>query len=91
MLIVSNKFLSRLSPTDQQIVRDSGRLGAEEQVKTVLAREASALEELKTRGIQVFEMEDRNAFVAKVQPVLAEATTRVRVDVMALARAASAS
>jgi hypothetical protein len=41
--------------------------------------------------MQVFEMEDRNAFVTKVQPVLADATARVGADMMELARAAAAS
>jgi tripartite ATP-independent transporter DctP family solute receptor len=91
IFIVSKKFLNRLSPADQQLVRDSARIGADEQVKTVLAKETSALEELKARGMQVFEMEDRNAFVAKAQPVLAEATARVGADMMELARAAAAS
>jgi tripartite ATP-independent transporter DctP family solute receptor len=85
--IVGKRFLGRLSPADQQIVRDSARIGADEHVKAVLAKEAAALEELKARGMQVFEMEDRNAFVAKVQPVLAEATARVGADMMDLARA----
>jgi tripartite ATP-independent transporter DctP family solute receptor len=85
--IVGKRFLGRLSPADQQIVRDSARIGADEHVKAVLAKEAAALEELKARGMQVFEMEDRNAFVAKVQSVLAEATARVGADMMDLARA----
>ncbi len=85
--IVSKRFLGRLSPADQQIVRDSAKIGADEHVKTVFAKEAAALEELKARGMQVFEMDDRNAFVAKVQPVLAEATARVGADMMELARA----
>ncbi len=89
VFIVSKRFLSRLSPADQQAVRDSGKSGADEQVKTVLAGEAAAVEELKTKGMQVFEMEDRNAFVAKIQPVLTEATARVGADMMEMARAAA--
>jgi TRAP-type transport system periplasmic protein len=89
VFIVGKKFLSRLSSSDQQIVRDSGKIGADAQVKAILAGEASAIEELKMRGMQVFAMEDRNAFVAKVQPVLAEATARVGADMMVLARAAA--
>jgi hypothetical protein len=38
----------------------------------------------------MFEMEDRNAFVASVQPVLAEATSRIGADMLELARAAAA-
>jgi tripartite ATP-independent transporter DctP family solute receptor len=89
VFIVSKKFLGRLSPADQQIVRDSGKAGADAQAKAILAGEAAAIDELKMRGMQVFEMEDRNAFVAKVKPVLAEATARVGADMMELARAAA--
>jgi tripartite ATP-independent transporter DctP family solute receptor len=87
--IISKKFLGRLSPADQQIVRDSAKIGADAHVKAVFEREESALQELKARGMQVFEMDDRNAFVAKVQPVLAEATARIGADMMELARAAA--
>jgi tripartite ATP-independent transporter DctP family solute receptor len=89
VFIVSKKFMGRLSPADQQVVRDSGKAGADAQVKAILAGEASAMDELKMRGMQVFEMEDRNAFVTKVKPVLAEATARVGADMMELARAAA--
>jgi tripartite ATP-independent transporter DctP family solute receptor len=90
IFIASKKFMDRLSPADRQIVRDSGKFGSEEHVKAVVAKEAAALEELKQRGVQVFELEDRDAFVAKVQPVLDEATARIGSDILDLARAASA-
>jgi tripartite ATP-independent transporter DctP family solute receptor len=88
--IISKRFLDRLTPADKQIVRDSAKIGSEDHVKNVLAKEALAQEELKARGLQIFEMEDRDAFVARVQPVLADATARVGADMMELARAAAA-
>jgi tripartite ATP-independent transporter DctP family solute receptor len=90
IFIVGKKFMDRLSPADRQIVRDSGKFASEEHVKVVLAKEEAAVQELKDRGMQVFELENREAFVAKAEPVLAEATTRVGADVMQLARAAAA-
>jgi len=90
VFIASKKFMDRLSPDDRQIVRDSGKFASQEHVKVVLAKEDAAVQELKDRGMQVFEMENRDAFVAKVQPVLAEASTRIGADIMELARAAAA-
>jgi TRAP-type C4-dicarboxylate transport system substrate-binding protein len=91
VLIAGKGFMNRISSADRQVVREGARLGAEAEVKAILAGEASALEELKAKGVQVFEPTDRNAFVRKVQPVLAEATARVGADIMKLAQAAAAS
>jgi tripartite ATP-independent transporter DctP family solute receptor len=89
IFIVSKRFMDRLTPADRQIVRDSGKFASTEHVKVVVAREAAAVVELKEKGMQVFELEDREAFVAKVQPVLTEAAARVGADIMELARAAA--
>jgi tripartite ATP-independent transporter DctP family solute receptor len=90
IFIASKKLMDRLSPADRQIVRDSGKFASQEHVKVVVAKEEAAVQELKDRGMQVFELENRDAFVAKVQPVLAEATSRIGSDIMELARAAAA-
>ncbi len=90
IFIVSKKFMDRLTPADRQIVRDSGKSASDEHVKVVLAREEAAVGELKDKGMQVFELDNRDAFVAKVQPVLAEATPRIGADIMELALAAAA-
>ena len=90
IFIVSKRFMDRLTPADRQIVRDSGKFASDEHVKVVLAREEEAVEQLKEKGMQVFEVENRDAFVAKVQPVLVEATSRIGADIMELARAAAA-
>jgi TRAP-type C4-dicarboxylate transport system substrate-binding protein len=91
LFIVSKSFMNRLSPGDREIVREAGRLGAEAQLKAVLAGEGAALNQLKMRGMHVFDVKDRNAFAAKVQPVLANATAQVGADIMKLARAAAES
>jgi tripartite ATP-independent transporter DctP family solute receptor len=77
ILAVGQAFLSKLSPADQEIVRQAGKRGAEAQAKATLDAEASGLTDLKTKGIQVFEMADPKAFVAKVEPVYAADADKV--------------
>jgi TRAP-type C4-dicarboxylate transport system substrate-binding protein len=90
-LIVGKHFMTRINAADRQVVREAGKLGADAQVRAVLTGELTALNQLKAKGVQVFEPKDRNAFVAKVQPVFVKATSRVGADIMKLAQVAAAS
>jgi tripartite ATP-independent transporter DctP family solute receptor len=76
-LIVSKAFVQKLSPQDQATLRDVGKKAADTQADNALAVEGTKLNELKGKGIQVFEMADRNAFVAKVEPVYTKNANRV--------------
>lgn len=77
VVLVSKQFLGKLSPQDQEIVRQAGKGGAETQAKATLDVEADMLKQLKQKGIQVFEMSDPKAFQAKVQTVYENGADRV--------------
>ena len=76
-LIVSKNFVQKLSPQDQAILREVGKKASDTQADNALGIEGTKLNELKGKGIQVFEMADRNAFVAKVEPVYTKNANRV--------------
>jgi tripartite ATP-independent transporter DctP family solute receptor len=69
VLIVSSKFMDKLSPADRDIVRAAGKEAADAQVEAVLAKEGDAIVELKAKGIQVYETPDIGAFAEKVKGV----------------------
>ena len=86
VLIVGDHFMSKLGEADKSIVRAAGRSGTQAQVAAVIGAEQQALATLRSKGIQIFEMADRAAFVAKVQPVYAENAGRVTPAIIDLAR-----
>ncbi len=86
VLIVGNHFMNKLSDVDRGVVRDAGKSGAEAQVTAVLGAEKQALQTLQSKGIQIFDMTDPAAFVAKVQPVYAANASRVTPAMIDLAR-----
>jgi TRAP-type transport system periplasmic protein len=69
--LVSNKFMSKLSAGDQDIVRTAGKNAAAVESQGQNDQSAAAVTELKSQGIQVFELDDptRQAFIDKVQGV----------------------
>jgi TRAP-type transport system periplasmic protein len=69
VVVISKQFMNRLAPQDQDILRQAGKNGADAEAEATLAREATGLKELEAKGIQVFEMADPKAFVAKVEPI----------------------
>ncbi len=85
-LIVSKRFMDKLGPQDQAIVREAGQPAVEAHVKEVLKGEEAALAFLQEKGIQFFAMEDPRAFADKVEPVYQEAAGRVGADLIAMAR-----
>lgn len=86
VMIASDKFMKKLSPEDQAIVRAAGKEAAAAQVEAVLAKEADGLTELKAKGIEVFQPDDINAFIEKVQPVYANNEARVGASLIEMAR-----
>ena len=86
VLIVGNHFMNKLSDADKGIVRVAGKSGADAQVVAVLGAEKQALQTLQAKGIQIFEMADPAAFVAKVQPVYAANAGRVTPAMIDVAR-----
>ena len=86
VLIVGDKFMSKLAPADQDIVREGGRLAADAQVEAVLARQDDAIAELAAHGIEVIEPDDINLFVEKVKGVYGENEERIGVDLIKTAQ-----
>ncbi len=86
VLIVGDKFMGKLAEADKAIVRTAGKLAADTQATAVLAAEQEAINTLKTKGVQVFDMSDPKAFVDMVQPVYKNNEARIGADLIQLAR-----
>jgi tripartite ATP-independent transporter DctP family solute receptor len=86
VMIVGDKFMSKLEPGDQDIVREGGRLASDAQVEAVLARQDDAIAELAANGIEVIEPEDISLFVEKVKGVYGDNEERIGVDLMRMAQ-----
>jgi TRAP-type C4-dicarboxylate transport system substrate-binding protein len=85
-LIVSKKFMDKLSPQDQAVVRAAGKPAVEAQVSEILKGEKTAIVFLQEKGIQIFNMEDPKAFSAKMDSVYKDAAERIGADLIAQAR-----
>jgi tripartite ATP-independent transporter DctP family solute receptor len=86
VLAVSKKFMDKLTPPDQEVVRAAGKPAVDAQVDEILKGEKAALAFLKDKGIQVFAMENSKAFSAKMESVYKEAADRIGADLVAQAR-----
>jgi tripartite ATP-independent transporter DctP family solute receptor len=86
VLAVSDKFMAKLTPEDRDIVRQAGKEAAEAQVEAVLANEATALAEVKSKGVEVFQPESVKPFSDKIQAVYASNEARVGKDLLDKAR-----
>jgi TRAP-type transport system periplasmic protein len=82
VLIVSKKFMDKLSPEDQAIVRAAGQPAVDAQVAEVLKSEKTAIAFLQEKGIQVFSMENPKAFSDKLEFVYKEAADRIGADLI---------
>jgi TRAP-type transport system periplasmic protein len=69
VLVISNKFMAKLSDADKDIVREASKIGAQAQVDATLAVEATGLSDLKAKGIEVFPDIDLEPFKAKMGSV----------------------
>jgi TRAP-type transport system periplasmic protein len=74
--IVSSKFLTKLSPTDADIVAEAGRAASDHQAKVDADEEARTITDLKSKGIEIIETVDRESFIDAVAPVYDTAINR---------------
>jgi tripartite ATP-independent transporter DctP family solute receptor len=86
LLIVSKKFLDKLSPQDREIVRAAGQPAVDAQVDATLKGEKTAIAFLQEKGIQVIPMENPKAFSDKMGAVYKEAASRIGADLIEQAR-----
>jgi TRAP-type transport system periplasmic protein len=86
MLLVSNKFLEKLTKADQDVVRAAGLPSCEAQKEAVLVAEKEALGFLTSHGIETAEIESLQAFRDKVQGVYKEASDRLGAQLVNEAR-----
>jgi TRAP-type transport system periplasmic protein len=86
VLIVSKKFMDKLSPEDQAVVRAAGKPAVDAQVEEILLGEKAALAFLQDKGIQVVAMENPKAFSDKMDTVYKDAAERIGADLIAQAR-----
>jgi tripartite ATP-independent transporter DctP family solute receptor len=82
VLIVSKRFMDKLSPEDREVVRAAGQPAVDAQVAEVLKTEKSAIAFLQEKGIQVVAMENPKAFSDKLELVYKEATDRIGADLI---------
>jgi tripartite ATP-independent transporter DctP family solute receptor len=85
-LIVSKKFMEKLSREDREIVRAAGQPACDAQVQAAIASETANLALLQEKGIQIFTVEDRKAFADRMEPVYKEATARIGSELIERAR-----
>jgi TRAP-type C4-dicarboxylate transport system substrate-binding protein len=90
-LIVSRKFMEKLSQEDQEIVRSAGKPACDAQVEAAIASEKANLDLLQEKGLQIFMVEDRKAFADRMEPVYKEASGRIGADLLERARAFAAA
>jgi TRAP-type transport system periplasmic protein len=86
LLLVSKKFLSKLTPQDQDVVREAGLPACEAQKEAVLESEKSSLGFLTGHGIEKVEIENAQAFRDKVSNVYKETGDRIGAELVAEAR-----
>ncbi len=85
-LIVSKKFMDKLAPEDQAIVRAAGPPAADAHTDAAVKSEKENIAFLQERGLQVFQVENRKAFADKMEAVYNEAASRMGADVIEQAR-----
>jgi tripartite ATP-independent transporter DctP family solute receptor len=86
VLIVSKKFMEKLSPDDQAIVRAAGQPALDAQVEEVLKSQKTNLAFLQEKGMQVFPMENPKAFSDKMDAIYKDAADRIGAELVEQAR-----
>jgi tripartite ATP-independent transporter DctP family solute receptor len=76
-MVISDKFLAKVSPQDREIIREAGKAASEFQVKATFDREASAIKELQDKGIQVIELSDKKPFADRMTVVYDAAAKQI--------------
>ncbi len=85
-LIVSKRFMDKISPEDREIVRAAGKSAVDAQAEEVLKNEKTDLALVQEKGIQVSAMEDPGAFSDKMGAVYKDAADRIGADLVEQAR-----
>src|ERR1700736_2378705 len=86
VLIVGKKFMDKLTPPDQEVVRAAGKPAVDAQVEEILLGEKAALAFLQDKGLQIFQMENPKAFAAKMDAVYKDAAERIGAEMIEQAR-----
>jgi TRAP-type transport system periplasmic protein len=86
VLIVSKKFMDKLSPQDQEVVRAAGKPAVDAQIEEILIGEKAAMGFLQDKGVQIIAMENPKAFSAKMDSVYKDAADRIGADMIEQAR-----
>jgi TRAP-type transport system periplasmic protein len=85
-LLVSNKFLEKLSPGDRDVVVAAGLPACNAQVDATNEGEKTAIPFLREHGIETVEIESLQAFRDKVEIVYKKAGDRIGPDIIAEVR-----
>jgi tripartite ATP-independent transporter DctP family solute receptor len=85
-LVVSNKFMAKLSPRDREIVRAAAKPAVDAQMTAALNAEKTALAFLQKHGIQIIQLENLKAFADKMEVVYMEEAPRIGADIIEAAR-----
>jgi TRAP-type transport system periplasmic protein len=91
LLLVSKKFLEKLSPEDQAVVREAGKPACIATAEAVAAADGTGLALLRDHGIETAEVENVQAFRDKVFDVYKQAGERIGVELVNEARSLAAS
>jgi TRAP-type transport system periplasmic protein len=86
LLIVSKKFVDKLTPEDRDTVREAAKPALEAHTAAVLGSLKSDIAFLREKGLRVFEMEDPRAFASKMEGVYNEAADSIGADMIEQAR-----
>jgi TRAP-type transport system periplasmic protein len=85
-LIVSKKFMDKLSQEDRATVRGAGQPAVAAQLEEVIKSERTALAFLQGKGIQIFPLENAKPFSDMLEAVYKEAAGRIGADLIEQAR-----
>ena len=69
IFVFSKKVWDTLTPLDQQLIRKAAALAVEKERELWAAREQAALEDLKSKGIEVVTDVDKAPFIEATAPV----------------------
>jgi TRAP-type transport system periplasmic protein len=86
LLIVSRKFLDKLTPQDREVVHAAGLPACEAQKDAVLVSAKEALGFLREHGVETVDVDDLQAFRDKVDAVYKETGDRIGAEIVAEAR-----
>ena len=86
MMMVSKRFIDKLSAEDREIVRAAGQPAVDAQLEAVLKSEKDNVGFIQEKGVQVFAMENPKVFSDRMQVVYKDAADRIGADMVEQAR-----